>query len=397
MIRKALSSLPRTLDETYERILSAISDEHSDYVIRILRWLASSARPITLKEVTEIAALDPFRDPEPAFAEEEVLDDERSVLSLCSSLVAFTEDTDDIVALAHYSVKEYLISERSRVSRYSLYDLDCNDFIATSCLKYYLQLLQPNHLNENQNVLHALKRYIMEYWRTHCQLAAEKSSHWILPASKLLSTGAVKFIGNRICSQPEDSQLSSYLHTPPALYASISLELNNLAIFLLENEEETRIKEGLSYSWSDIAKKVLYNHEILPTLHLAVRQGNEQLVSRLLDKGADINCRDFNGKTCFHYAVLMNNCGMTLLLLKRGADVNQIISFKLSALHIASEKGYKQMVELLLEKGADVNLTRSGECSALALASRRGHKQIVELLLEKGADIDLKGNCTVDS
>ena len=391
MIRKALSSLPRTLDETYERILSAISVDYSEYVIRILQWLAFSARPLSLKEVTEIAALDPFRDPEPAFAEEEILDDEGSILSICSSLITFIKDTDDSVILAHYSVKEYLLSERSRMTQYSLYDLDCNAFIATCCLKYYLQLLQPKHDDKDNQIHDALKNYAKKFWCTHCRLAGEKSTYWMLPASKLLSTGDVKFYGTRICSDPEKVRGWPNLHTPPALSAAIVLELNNLAFFLLDNGDEDRIVKELLYCNAD--KPGCFNYEsgffnYPPALHLAVNQDNKKLVSRILDNGVDADCRDLKGESCLNGPVYRNNYEMILLLLTRGANASHMSRVGKSALHITSEKGHTQTVELLLEKGADVNLVNKDGDSALAIASGKGHIQIVKLLLEKGADVN---------
>ena len=63
MLRKALAELPPTLDETYNRILCAIDNDHSTHALRILQWLAFSARPLLIEEVAEVVAIDPERDP----------------------------------------------------------------------------------------------------------------------------------------------------------------------------------------------------------------------------------------------------------------------------------------------------------------------------------------------
>ncbi|KAI1522072.1 hypothetical protein PtrSN002B_012259 [Pyrenophora tritici-repentis] len=120
MLRKSLASLPRTLDQTYDRILSTISEEYSKYAMRILQWLAFSARPLSVEEIAEVVAIDVARDP--AFDRDEVLEDPLEVLDICSSLVTITKNKADgrlrpakqIVALAHYSVQEYLVSDRIR-------------------------------------------------------------------------------------------------------------------------------------------------------------------------------------------------------------------------------------------------------------------------------------------
>ncbi len=131
-LRKALTTLPQTLGETYERILCAINEEDSEYAIRILRWLAFSCRPLLLEEIAEIVAINVERNP--AFNSDEVLEDPLEVLSICSSLATITvvEDhpsTKRIVALAHYSVKEYLTTEsilQSRAARYGIQSIACN-------------------------------------------------------------------------------------------------------------------------------------------------------------------------------------------------------------------------------------------------------------------------------
>ncbi|RII22710.1 hypothetical protein CUC08_Gglean013428 [Alternaria sp. MG1] len=120
MLRKSLATLPRTLDQTYDRILTAISEEYAEYAMRILQWLTFSARPLSVEEVAEVVAIDVARDP--AFDRDEVLEHPLEVLDICSSLVTITTNEVDrrsgsaqrIVALAHYSVQEYLVSDRIR-------------------------------------------------------------------------------------------------------------------------------------------------------------------------------------------------------------------------------------------------------------------------------------------
>ena len=56
-LRKALKSLPKTLDETYARILQNIDEEYSQDAFRILQWLVYSARPLRIEEVVEVVAI----------------------------------------------------------------------------------------------------------------------------------------------------------------------------------------------------------------------------------------------------------------------------------------------------------------------------------------------------
>ncbi|BCS92331.1 MAG: beta-barrel assembly-enhancing protease [Metallosphaera javensis (ex Sakai et al. 2022)] len=55
-------------------------------------------------------------------------------------------------------------------------------------------------------------------------------------------------------------------------------------------------------------------------LHLAVRNGMEEMVRLLLDAGADVNAVNNEGHTPLYYAILSCNQGIGKLLLDRGAD-----------------------------------------------------------------------------
>jgi hypothetical protein len=157
MLRRALKRLPQTLDETYERILCAIHEDHSTQAIRILRWLAFSCRPLYLDEVAEVVAVDP--DDYCGLDMDEILEDPLSALDICASLVTTSysntaglqwngnDNTQKpgarrVLALAHYSVKEYLTSDRiskSLASVYALQENASNAIIARSCIGYLLQ------------------------------------------------------------------------------------------------------------------------------------------------------------------------------------------------------------------------------------------------------------------
>ncbi|KAL9084482.1 MAG: hypothetical protein Q9165_008055 [Trypethelium subeluteriae] len=59
MLRKAIASLPETLDETYSRILDLIPPYHKDNMIRILQFLVYSERPLRLEEAVDAIIVEP--------------------------------------------------------------------------------------------------------------------------------------------------------------------------------------------------------------------------------------------------------------------------------------------------------------------------------------------------
>lgn len=57
-LREALSTLPKTLDETYERILQDLESRGQlQDAITALRWLCFSLRPLRLSEMVEVLAV----------------------------------------------------------------------------------------------------------------------------------------------------------------------------------------------------------------------------------------------------------------------------------------------------------------------------------------------------
>ncbi|KAI0453832.1 hypothetical protein F5B21DRAFT_525469 [Xylaria acuta] len=118
-LRNALASLPKMLDEIYDHILCSIDEERCEIVLKILQWLAQSARPLQIEEVADVIAVNtkskPRFDPESRFPEP------RDILTICSSLVSsssnatgssYNEKVGEQIRLAHLSVRDYLISER---------------------------------------------------------------------------------------------------------------------------------------------------------------------------------------------------------------------------------------------------------------------------------------------
>src|ERR1700679_3144794 len=125
-VHRTLDELPESLDETYERVLREIKKPNRDHARRLLQCLVVAIRPLEVKELAEVLAVD-FDDSEgitklkPDWGWEE---QEQALLTLCSSLVTTVETEDSrVVQFSHFSVKEYLTSERlatssGNVSRY---------------------------------------------------------------------------------------------------------------------------------------------------------------------------------------------------------------------------------------------------------------------------------------
>lgn len=124
-------------------------------------------------------------------------------------------------------------------------------------------------------------------------------------------------------------------------------------------------------------------------LHRACAGGHAEVVSYLLDKGADVNCTDEEGWTPLHSVSSMGH-SMVDLLLDRHADPNAVTSSGAVALHFAASKGHLEVVRSLLSAGAKVDVRDRHRGTPLLRAVATGKKEVVQLLLEAAADVGAK-------
>jgi len=80
------------------------------------------------------------------------------------------------------------------------------------------------------------------------------------------------------------------------------------------------------------------------------------LLKNLDSNKVNVNCRDSNGRTPLHYAVVTKHLEIVSLLLERGADVNAQDNEGWTPCHRAAYWGYFNIVDLLLSYNADVLL-----------------------------------------
>lgn len=118
-------------------------------------------------------------------------------------------------------------------------------------------------------------------------------------------------------------------------------------------------------------------------LWIAAAMGNNELVSQLLEAGADVNKINYDGFSPLMHAAYYGHLDTVKLLLEHGAYID--FHQKTSALIIAAQNGHIELVEYLLLKGATVSCRDEDSLQAIHVASFYGHKEIVNLLLRWGA------------
>ena len=124
----------------------------------------------------------------------------------------------------------------------------------------------------------------------------------------------------------------------------------------------------------------------------AIRNGDLEMVKRLLEQGADINkATNSAGDTPLYVASEMGHVDVVTILLERGADINKATnSAGYTPLYVASEAGYEEVVKILLEKGADINKADIDGQTPLMIAVSYGDLEVVEVLLEYGANLNVR-------
>jgi hypothetical protein len=326
-LRKALKSLPNTLDETYERILTNIDESYVSDVQKILRFLTFSPRLLSLTQLVEVLAVD-LDGEEPQFDPENRIPEQKDIVAMCSSLVTTSEldgflyvaqDTP-ILRLAHFSVKEYLLSERIKSSKASMYSMDPTSGNLLAARTYITYLLGPQFSDghcgwenfESRCISWPLFRAAVILWPIHTATADEHIDTWTKElVQKLLSSrqntnggNYAAWIGGLI---PEvDSQ--TILKTPPLYYAA-SFGMVSVVKLLLSDTpmSDIDVKGGRASA---------------TPLHVACFRGQAKVVKLLLEAGADPNTTNFKGESCLYWARnhgALEDMEIEGLLLKYGA------------------------------------------------------------------------------
>ena len=292
---EALNSLPPTLDQTYERLLARIDgDEDRRLAREILEMLAFSFRPLKLREICELLQIVPGR---PILDEGKRLTDPGDVLGICGSFLNYQKETG-MAALAHHSVKNYLISELpEEVKYFQLSETDAHRNLATKCLAY-LSLdafssgpCSPTGKLRHRLELHPLFRYAGEHWALHAQVLEAHGNRelgedlWKLLKPFLFSAdhGRGNFLAWVQLLVPTSKNISG---TGPLYYAA-SFGLTTVVRYLLEAGADIEAPGGRCGA---------------TPLNIASYRGNAAVVELLLEHGADPRTADDDGWNAMEWA-----------------------------------------------------------------------------------------------
>ena len=451
-VARILQELPETLDETYERVLREINKANREHARHLLQCLTVALRLLRVEELAEVLAIDfdapahggiPQLNPHWRWA-----DHHQAVLSTCSSLIAVVDDgKSKVVQFSHYSVKEYLTSDRlarsSRdVSRYHIVLEPAHTILAQACLGVLLRL--DDGVNKNNVGDIPLVKYAAEYWFDHAQFDKVASRiqdameyffdadkpHWAAwcrvqlidkqwlafdPNSPLdafplyyVSLGGFYDVAEHLVGKhPEQiDAMGGRMGTP--LVAALGgkhfevaelLHRNGADVNVRDSAKDTPLRESYRAQVLDIVPWLL-NHGAdvnahgnmgLVPLHSAVTYGHAshaQGFRMLIEHNADIHIRDDYGESPLHNAASYGDrdrVDMMQVLLDHGANPNARDNHNSTPLHHSSQQRGVEGVRLLLKHGASIHAEDDEGKTPLQIALELGHDDVATCLKEHGA------------
>ncbi|CAH2226182.1 ankyrin repeat domain-containing 50 [Pelobates cultripes] len=149
------------------------------------------------------------------------------------------------------------------------------------------------------------------------------------------------------------------------------------------------VTEILLAAGADVNKCDSEGRSALAVASLCVPAGHEypELVSLLLEHGADPELEDKDGVTPLLVAVYEGQAEVAELLLEAGADPNRADKSRMTPLLAAASGGHAEVIRVLLLWGSKIDATDSEGRSSLAMAAAAtGGEQAVRVLLDRGLD-----------
>ena len=432
-----LDGLPESLDETYERVLKSINKANRDHALRLLQCVTVAVRPLYVEELAEVLAVDfdaarnggiPNVKPDWRWP-----DQHQAVLSTCSSLITIVDDGDSqVVQFSHFSVKEFLTSDRlacssGDVSRYHILLSPAHTILAQACLGVLLRL--DEHITDDNASDLTLALYAARNWVDHAQFE-DVSSHIQDAMEYFFDADKPHWAAWHRVYDMDDHWYqftpNLVIPGPVPLYYAARCGFYDLAEHLVvKNPEHVNARGGRMVT--PLVAALYHKHfRVADLLHgygadVNVRGVVEQtpllaascdglvdITRWLLNHGADINAKNTYPNTSLYLSIANEHLEVSRVLLEHNVDVNSKNQFGESPLHRASnvtislkDVDMLKIMQLLLDKGADPNARDNDGCTPLhdssycqrgEFAPCYGTIEGSRLLLDHGANIDAENN-----
>lgn len=392
-IRKALHNLPHGLDRTYDEILQQIMAKNTGSLVlikEVLEWLMESVEVMHLDSLAYAVSIHPE---DTTFEEDNIVTDPEDLAAICGSLI-LVELSHGLptIRLAHFSVEEYLCSDRLSNSALNFFHMNSKSInmkLAITCCQY-LSFPETSilanalcHLKKHGSIVSAAKYQFLRYaacnWSTHL-----KRSHL---SSDLFHREVVPHLTWFLRPNKSETQFEAWkmvlarshasyrrISDQPPIYFAIIFGLQNVFEMLLPDLRDFNVQ--YSCGWTPLTAAAAF--------------GQIEIVAKLLEAGANpdqvAHAGRRKGLTALHIAAEYPHSEMAALLLSSGASPHVKSAAKTTPLYRAARSGSTDILTMLYKAGADIDARSYDDFTPVTEAIENGHLEALKLLLSWGAD-----------
>lgn len=411
------------LESSYIDLIREIPPQHDELVRRVLIWITSSARPLTLEEVSHAIVINKTGNP---VNPEERLSGSDLILETCSNFLTQTIEMNNTTGkphntlrLLHTSFKDFLESTRSEQLQsplLGLQDFNGDRVLADCCISYLLGLNEETLVGlEEESVLlsgqpsgSTLLAYAAMYWPYHAR-RIENNETRETKTTELIMRLFHQNNGNTFASWLKlyDPENSGKEVKTPLYYASL-LGLRHVLELLIETEGhhsaldlEAGLHVASSNGYADIVLLLLEkgaspNAERLPgdrPLDDAILKRFTPIVELLLYWKVDVTYKDGITDSPFLTAISTGDTRMVSLMFgptKASLPPEEFLDHVSQGLRDAARNGHLEIVQFLFnsDQKADLDAADKAGWTALHYAIRYKHDYVQQYLIDHGADFD---------
>jgi ankyrin repeat protein len=312
------------------------------------------------------------------------------------------------VRLAHFSIKEYLISDRifqGCASVFAFTEADAHMHIGRLSLAYHLHISSMTGISDLDEYSNKYKYKLMKYaspnWAEHLEMIPHAS--WPLEVSRdaVLSFSIYSqslLIMVRDYPQANDLIRRPYCYTAQRGFRQLTEMLISGSGGVYKYLTQLDLDEGLRYATDGRRKSTVKlfldkGAQMHDCLEQAAAQGDTAIVGLLLDHGAKINALAGKLESALRAALWNGRLDVLKLLLNRGADVNSPFNkteYMPKSLIFYRQSSYPaDCLRFLLDNGAGVNMKDNNSlAAALYVATCFRFNETFQLLLDRGANMN---------
>ena len=422
-LKRTLTKLPSTIEETYLRTLERIDSSDYDTAIRLFQCLCFSTAPLPFELLRLFLAAE-IQTEVPNLDLDDCFENIEDVFTLCPSfLTVYEEDGESFLRLAHFSVKEFLLQNRSYSNASMLEQTSVSQTMTLACIGSLLRigkldkptrelsLRDPSdawHLRHGSDLSwicssplspfvytyswdKSIEGFILRFLRDSLRWVSDISAI-VVACTTLLSSpkalGLQLFSCNNQCSQAH--------HDLPPLVHFLAFWGNLALLKIMVQQGSIDVKE-VRPSTNHIGCLVLPAWVHSTALHIAAAENAANMIQYLIHHNlAAVDQTDKNGDTALHLAAAWRKMSSAAALVHIKASKIQQNDQKRTPLMMYLRSNSRDITTeglVLLGLGEGTYFDYKGATTLHVLARKRGvSTSTFKYCAEHGADI----NCQDD-